>query len=250
MDSASSRRTSRNSTEAHYPVSHSSSTQAQGFTHKSRRRRSTESHSGAQSRSSERLTALQPLQPMDSDWPRRISSSPQLVRTTRARSSSASSSASLTATEDNYKHLSQRSSAASSSSSRLGNSYPAAWVSIPQSRAIFQTPPAQSSTDDGTDDSENARDPEDVIYFARHPSASTSSSLRPRRVNGRRREVENTRLVTTARGQPCAGETETEFDEMVSLYIIIDTYAMLTEQACPSTNVPTSQCSTRRSTAN
>ena len=221
MDIPSNRRTPRHSAEALRPASHPSSAQTQGFTQRTRRRRSTESHSRALSRSFDPLTALQPLQNMDQDWPRRISSSPQLVRAGRARSSSASSSASLTATEDNYKRLSQRSPVASSSSSRLGNSYSATWASAsqPQARATFPIPPAQSS---GTDDSEDARDPDDLIYFSRHPSSANSSSgLRSRKANGRRREVETPRSVTTARGQLCAGETETELDEVVSMLLSV-----------------------------
>lgn len=59
---------------------------------------------------------------------------------------------------------------------------------------------------------------DDLIFVSSRASSSSStnvgSGLRGRR-GGRRKEPETLRVVTTARGQPCAGETETELDEMV-----------------------------------
>ena len=182
------------------------------------RNKSTNRSFATYSRSVEPLSVLLPFQPMDSDWPRRIASSPQLIRPGRARSSSASSSASLTATEDNFARRHQRTPVASSSSSRLNTAYPTAWGATTPRHAI--TGPVEASS--GVEDSE---DTDDLIYFSR-PSSSPnlSTGLRSRKPNGRRREVEHPRMVTTARGQPCAGETETEADEMVSrfsLYAVV-----------------------------
>ncbi|KAI5116908.1 hypothetical protein M0805_000803 [Coniferiporia weirii] len=147
----------------------------------------------------------------DSERLRRAASSPQLVRA-RARSNSASSSASLTATEDNYSHVYERMSA---SSSHFPLVYPPAWAFPVPSSAV---PAGMDATASGPSDesgSEGEREGDDLIFVSRASSStSLSSGVRSRRGPARRREAETPRMVTTARGKPCAGETETEIDEL------------------------------------
>lgn len=181
---------------------------------KGRRKRSLDLQLTGYPRPLEPLSPALPPPLMESDWPRRIASSPQLVRTGRTRSSSASSSASLTATEDNFRRREDRAPTESASSSRLTPTTPAPWTALPAIRHAARSSEAQSSS--GTEDSEDVRDT-DLIYLTRSSSSSVSNAaLRSRRLSGRRKDVDVPRMVTTARGQPCAGETETELDEMVS----------------------------------
>ncbi|EJD00286.1 uncharacterized protein FOMMEDRAFT_158955 [Fomitiporia mediterranea MF3/22] len=165
----------------------------------------------------------------EDDRPRRAASSPQLLRT-RARSDSASSSASLTATEDNYARA--RTTHASASTSRFPaalhptTAYPPLWTLAQplssSSRMGSSSTSSSNSSAEGEDEEEEEEHgdedgTEDLIFFSRAASSS-SSGLRNRnreRGGGQRKESEVPRVVTTARGQPCAGETETEVDEFV-----------------------------------
>lgn len=156
------------------------------------------------------------LEMTDADFVRRAASSPQLVRV-RARSNSASSSASLTATEDNYSRLRERSSA---STSQFPLIFPPAWSFAPAHSSV----PAEQGTrrslepEDASESEEEPVENDDVLFMSR-PSSSTNvtTGMRSRRTPARRKEPELPRMVTTARGQPCAGETETELDELVRM---------------------------------
>lgn len=70
---------------------------------------------------------------------------------------------------------------------------------------------ASSPSEDSGLDSEGIEQEE--MIFVSPNIGSTGSGARLRR----RKEEELLRVVTTARGQPCAGETETELDEIVSI---------------------------------
>lgn len=69
---------------------------------------------------------------------------------------------------------------------------------------------ASSPSEDSELDSEGL---EQEMIFVSPNTGSLGSGARLRK----RREEELLRVVTTARGQPCAGETETELDEIVSI---------------------------------
>lgn len=153
---------------------------------------------------------------VDSDFVRRAASSPQLVRV-RARSSSASSSASLTATEENYSRLRGRSFA---STSQFPSALAPAWSFVSNSPSV----PAEQGTrhrverEDASSSEESPVENDDVLFMSRASSSipsTVNSGLRGRKAQTRRIEADLPRMVTTARGQPCAGETETELDELV-----------------------------------
>ncbi|KAH8111627.1 N-glycosylation protein-domain-containing protein [Phellopilus nigrolimitatus] len=162
---------------------------------------------------------IPPRSPGSSDFehPRRTASSPQLLRT-RARSDSASSSASLTATEDNYN--SNNSIHTSASTSRFPVGYPRPWTFTPHATAgpssgVGALGAATDALNDEGSASDDPREHDDLIYLS-HMSSSTNvgSGVSRCRKGAVRREDEPPRMVTTARGQPCAGETETELDEL------------------------------------
>ncbi|THH02997.1 hypothetical protein EW145_g6616 [Phellinidium pouzarii] len=168
------------------------------------------------------LSSLQPMvaaapAPYESsdEHLRRAASSPQLVRT-RNRSNSASSSASLTATEDNYARVHERSYA---STSRFPIAYPPVWTYVTNSsNGPAETDTAASGPSDESG-SEDGLENDDLIFVSRASSStSLGSGVRYRKGSFRRsrRESELPRMVTTARGQACAGETETEIDELPS----------------------------------
>lgn len=173
----------------------------------------------------------------DSDFVRRAASSPQLVRV-RARSSSASSSASLTATEDNYTRLRARPSA---STSQFSSAYPTAW---PFSSLGASVPAGHDTRHDTErEDISSGEEPveNDGLLFMSSASSPINTSgaagVRNRKSTGRRNESEF-RMVTTARGQPCAGETETEFDEMVCTVL---SSMLLSLTALQPSRLPTSR---------
>lgn len=70
---------------------------------------------------------------------------------------------------------------------------------------------ASSPSEDSGLDSEGLEQEEMIFVSPNAGSFGSGARLR------RRREEELLRVVTTARGQPCAGETETELDEIVSI---------------------------------
>lgn len=134
--------------------------------------------------------------------PTRSSSSPQFPHR-RPRSDSTSSSASLTATEENYARARY---GASASVPHFPLPYPHAWA----------FPPNPINADDALTDSnefsESESEHEMIVLPRSASSASLNSRMRSRRAIGRRDES----IRTNARGMPLNSETETEFDNMVS----------------------------------
>ncbi|KAL5501124.1 hypothetical protein ACEPAH_9511 [Sanghuangporus vaninii] len=133
-----------------------------------------------------------------------------------------------------YAHSSSYMPPSASASRFPTGAYPPLWTFTAQ--PIAPTSPdsseaATSPSDDAEEDEEDSdevdQEADDLIFVSRASSStSMSSHVRNRRGGGgsaKRRGSEghghggqhqNQRSVTTARGQPCAGETETELDEL------------------------------------
>ena len=130
------------------------------------------------------------------------------------------------------------SASASTSTARIPNrSYPHLWTLAshphphPQAHRgsemsrYLDSEEGMSGPSDGLSESEDDEDEErgyddddgdDLIFVSRASSSTTMLTSGSSGLRRRRSAVGVPRMVTTARGQPCAGETETELDEFVS----------------------------------